>query len=93
MREREVEADLPIYAIPAKITKYGEPYTYVGTLKQYLDRFEFHYQNGATPLNFKTPLVDQKDGRTYMKFGLDYGQRFVVFFENHDWHLAMSDKY
>lgn len=93
MREREGDSDRLILAIPAKIKKEEVPYIYEGTYKQYLDRFEFHYQNGSTPLTFKIPLIDQKEGKTYMKFELDYGQRFVVFFENHDWHLAMSDKY
>lgn len=93
MREREGYSDRLILAIPAKIKKQGVPYIYEGTFKQYSDRFEFHYQNGATSLTFKMPLIDQKKDKTYMKFGLDYGQRFVVFFENHDWHLVMSDKY
>lgn len=91
MREREGDSDRLILAIPAKIKKQGVPYIYEGTFKQYLDRFEFHYQNGATPLKLKMPLVDQKEGKTYMKFGLEYDQRFVVFFENHDWHFAMRD--
>lgn len=90
---REGEFDRLFWAIPAKIKKEGEPYIYEGTFKQYSDRlgFEFHYQNGSTPLKLKMPLVDHKDGKTYMKFGLEYDQQFVVFFENHDWHLVMSD--
>lgn len=93
MRERDSDTDLPIYAIPAKIKKEGEPYIYKGTLSQYLDRFEFCYQNRATTLTFKIPLVDHKGGKTYMKFGAAYGQQCVVFFETHDWHLAMSGNY
>ena len=93
MREREVETDLPIYAIPAGIKKAGEPYIYEGTLQKYLTRFEFHYHNGSTTHTFKLPSVERRDGKTYMIFKAAFNQQFTVFFDNHDCHLAMGDKY
>ena len=96
MRERESEAVRLRWAIPAKIKKEGVPYIYEGTFKQYFDklgchdRFEFHYQNGATSLTFKIPWVDQRGGKTYMEFEGEHDQGFVVFFETHDLNLARN---
>lgn len=91
MRSRESDTERLVWAIPAKIKKAEEPYIYEGTFKNYSDRFEFWYQNGGTPHTFKIPLIEHKEGKTYMKFEGYYGQQFVVFFEAHDLNLAMID--
>lgn len=89
----DLKTDRMAWAIPAKMKREKEPHVYEGTLQKDSDLFEFQYQNGLTTSNLINPSVEQKDGKTYMKFKGYYGQSFIVFFESHDWHLAISDKY